>query len=1068
MLSTLVATLGVCALLLTPRSAAAQGIATAAIRGSVRSDNAIPLDGARVRVINSATGVASRAIVRNGRFFIQGLEIGGPYVVEVQHLGFTPQKSKPLLLALGEAEDIRFVMRSLAVSLDPVVESASASLPAGGGTATLVPASLVERLPTLNRNFYDFVRLAPQVSTKVGSQRTGVSAAGANFRFNNFLINGADERFVNGNVSAAASVGKSIPIDAVREFQVVIAPYDVRYGDFAGALVNTVTQSGTNDLHGSIFTLWRSDRLDRGGEFASGAPYDRLQYGLSLGGPVVRDRIHFFIAPELQHLTSPAAGPYLGQPSSRDPPVPVTAASVQRLDAIMRARGLAAGSAAIVQTDNPLRNLFARLDAAIPTWNSRAFIFVNYAGAEDPRFSRSSQADTFALSSQQYAASTGVRLASLQLHTDLPRTSGGHNELSFSHLSDWVDFVPEVRQPLVRVLVPGTGGGLVVLSTGTPELAQDRTDRSWSFSVKNELSVPVGTQHVLVVGAQLERFRVKRGGVPGAYGAWTFSSLDSLESGLAERYELRKDLGSADAPLPGDQYGAYLGDEWRPSDRVSITSGARIDGMDLRGHAPSNAVVESLFGRRTDNMPRKRVHVSPRLGFAWDLFGTGRDKVRGGIGMFTGRPPRAWLRPAIVNYGTGIGQLKCGQLTGDQGPVPGFVPGYREAPVACANGQGFGTAAPGDVDLLDSNLRLAQSLRGSLAYDRRLPGGVMSTTEAVVTRYVSDFMFVNLNLKGPQGVDGFGRVLYGTISPSGVPTPALRSGFPGVIDLVNTSRNHSYQLSTRIERRLARGTAASASYTYSRARDVQSPSRVNVRGVQMWADARAVSGRHDDPTLGVSLNDLPHRAVVAFTYASPWERWSTEMSFSYVGESGSPFTYVAGGTGKRGDLNADGSSTNDPIYVPRDATIAAEISFSGRSDAPNADNSLAAQAQRIQNQRVAFEQFIGRTPCLRRQRGQILARNSCREPSSHTTIAAVRQAIPVGRHRPEIALDIFNVLNLLNGDWGHYRIAAPPLLEHVAPEAVEPTFRFDTQRRSWITLPAESAFQLQLGVRYRF
>jgi hypothetical protein len=348
---------------------------------------------------------------------------------------------------------------------------------------------------------------------------------------------------------------------------------------------------------------------------------------------------------------------------------------------------------------------------------------------------------------------------------------------------------------------------------------------------------------------------------------------------------------------------------------------------------------------------------------------------------------------------------------------------------------------------------------------------VTATTEALVSRYLSDFMFVNLNLRGPQGVDQFGRVLYGTISPSGVPMPALHwgSGLAGVIDLVNTSKNYSYQISTRLERRLARGTAASASYTYSRTRDVQSPSRVNMTGRAMWADARAVSGRHDDLRTGISLNDLPHRAVIAFTYAAPWQRWSTDVSLYYIGESGSPFTYVAGGNNRRGDLNADGSNTNDPIYVPRDAGATTEIVFSGLSDSLGADNSLAAQAQRIQEQRAAFEQFIEGTPCLSRQRGRILERNSCREPWSHTTIAAVRQAVPVGRHRPEVALDIFNVLNLLNGKWGRYRVAIPRLLDQVAPEGASLSpFRFNTKQQRWTTLPAESAFQLQLGVHYRF
>jgi hypothetical protein len=636
-----------------------------------------------------------------------------------------------------------------------------------------------------------------------------------------------------------------------------------------------------------------------------------------------------------------------------------------------------------------------------------------------------------------------------------------------------VDFLPEVRQPLVRVAVAGTSGNLVTLNTGSAEQAHGRFGEAWSVQVKDELSLPWGADHVLVLGAQAERFRSERGGVVGAYGTWTFTSLDSLELGVAERFEIRRDFGSASVPMSGAQYAAYLGDEWRAGERVSITMGIRADLLDISGQAPYNALVDSVFGRRTDEMPHTRVHFSPRVGFTWDLFGTGRDQLRGGMGVFTGRPPLAWLHPALFNYGVGIGVLRCGTRPTDEGLPPPFVPDYRSAPVACATGPALETAPLGDVDLLDRNLGLAQSLRASLAWDRRLPWGLIATSEALVSRNLSDFMFVNLNLQGPQGIDRFGRVLYGTISPGGLATPALRSDFSGVIDLRNTSRNYSYQLSTRVERRFARGIAATASYTYSRVRDVQSPSRVNMPGTVMWADARAVSGRHEDLSRGISLNDLPHRVVAALTYTAPWPRWSTDFSFYYVGESGSPFTYLAGGVGGRGDLNADGSNANDPIYVPRDVFDPDEITFSGRSDAAGADNSPAAQAERVIAQQAAFEDFIEQTLCLSRHRGGFLERNDCREPWSHTTIASVRQAIPIGSRALEVELDVFNVLNLLNGDWGRYRVAAPRLLEHVGqtpgpPETAQPIFRFDTTRSDWTTLQTESAFQLQLAVRYRY
>ncbi len=1046
-------------------SAHGQGITTAGVRGSVRSADGHDLDGGAVRVVNTATGFAVRAQVVGGRFLVQGLEPGGPYVIDVRQIGYAPARSAPFHLTLGEPLSIAFVLEPVAVELAPVEIGDTVAV----GSASTIPEALVQRLPTLNRNFQDFVALAPYVSTKVGGGRTGVSGAGANFRFNSFLINGASERFVNGSVSAASNVGKSIPLDAVKEYQVLVAPYDVRYGGFAGALVNTVTQSGTNDFRGSGFAYWRNDKLTRDGVDAAVRPYDRLQAGFSLGGPILKDRLHFFVATEVQHLSQPAAGPYLGQPAGQLPAVPVTDADLARMQGILQDQyGLAPGSAAYVANGTPLVNLFARVDAALPSWRSRVTGFITSARSREQQFSRAAS-DTFALSSYRFATAVGLDLAALQVHTDLGRARGGHNELLASLSWDHSDQLPDARQPLVRVALAGTGGGSVVAVAGTAPQAQGPFGRGRSLTIRNELSLPWAGGHALVAGVQLERFRVLRGGVLNGYGTWTFESLDALAAGTPVRYDLRKDFGSESSPLRGGQYSAYLGDEWQLGERLAITTGVRAELLAIEGHAPYNPAIDSIFGQRTDQLPGRRVEFAPRIGFTWSGAGVRREQVRAGIGVFTGRPPLAWYVPALANHGEGIGVLSCGFRPTDAGVPPAFVPDYQAAPDQCATGAPLAARPFGDVDLIDPGLRMARTLRTSLGYERALPGHLLASADLLVSRYLSDFMWVNLNLRGPQSVDRFGRVLYGTIDGGGIATPALRSGYSEVIELRNTSRNYSYQMTGRVEREFAGGFGASLAYTWSRTRDVQSPSRVNTTGIAMWADARAVSGRHDDPTLGISLNDVPHRVVASLAWTAPWKAWTTQVALYYVGESGSPFTYLATGASRRGDLNADGSNANDPIYVPASALDTTQIRFAPFTrDVSGTSETVTAAAQG-----AAFEQFISQTPCLSRQRGRIAARNSCREPWTHTTIASVRQGIPIGRQVLELELDAFNLLNLLSDGWGRYRLARPRILEQVGeatdPDGMaQPVFRFDPGFTRWETLPAESVFQLQVAARYRF
>ena len=1047
----------------------AQGERTSGIEGRVSVEGASTAE-IHVRVVHEATGFAVESRVAHDRFLVDGLEPGGPYTITARAIGFAPSRLEGIHLALGERREVRLALHPVATRLDTMAVVARAL--GDGGTATTISDSMIDRLPTLNRDLYDFLRLVPQISTQIGLPNPGISAAGMNFRLNNFLINGVSERTLSGGVSNAFGGLRSVPLDAVREYQVLLAPYDVRYGDFAGALVNTVTKSGTNELRGSAFVYGRTDRLSRGADLAPATSYERAQYGFSIGGPIVRDRLHFFVAPELQRFTYPASGPYLGQPATAEPRLPVDVADLARFDAIMRQYGLSAGSAGPIEIGNPLRNVFIRLDLALPRWNSRIALWDNWSDGDDLALSRASR-DTFSLSSYEVTRRSRGNVTTVQMHTALKRAGGGHNELLLSSGTGGLNSVGAVEQPIVRVSVPSSSGSRVTLNSGTNEGAQRTGFDTRSFSVNENLTLPIGSAHVVTLGAEMERFAIGRGNGAGSYGTWNFASLDDFALGVADRYEVRIGYEQTEADLRGAQYGTYLGDQWRMTGRLSLTAGLRADLLAVDGHPPAQPLIDTLFGRRTDEMPRRRVELSPRLGFVWDVAGTGEHRVRGGLGIFTGRYPLAWAHAALSSYGAASGVLRCTVAAALARQPPPFTADYRAPPTACAGGASLGSAFHGDVDLLDRDLRMARVARASVAYEWRLPRRLLLTNEALVTRSLTDFVFVNLNLPDPLGTDANGRVMYGTIGPTGAPSLRPRTDFSEVIDLRNTARNHSSQLTTRLESTRPTGLGGFVSYTYSRVRDVQTPLRVNTRGMIAWSSARVTSGRDDDLAASRSSNDIPHHVVLAGTYTAPWHRAATALAFYYVGESGRPFTYLATGTLGRGDLNADGSNANDPIYVPRDAMDTTEIAFSGISSTPGADNSPAAQAIRERQQREAFEARIDRTSCLRRQRGRILERNGCREPWSHTTIASLRQWIPVGRRTLEAEVEVFNLLNLVNAEWGRRREAALGLLEHVgqvsdATRGSRPVFRFDASAPDWTTAQQASAFQLQLALRYRF
>ncbi|HEX9582084.1 MAG TPA: hypothetical protein VF970_13365, partial [Gemmatimonadales bacterium] len=923
------------------------------------------------------------------------------------------------------------------------------------GVTNVISDSTLRRLPTANRDLYDFLRLSPHVSTQ-----RGLSGGGVNFRFNRVLIDGVSAQALFGALPVGtAAGGKLIPIEAVKEYQVLLSPHDVWQGDFAGVSVNAVTKSGTNDFHGSAYGFFRNEQLARDVAFLRSAPYQRAQYGFSLGGPIVRDRAHFFLATELQHFTRPASGPFVGQVDSAGAPVPVDAADIDRFAALLRSYGLEPGSAGAVSNSNPLANLFARLDVRLPGRGSRLVLEHIYSRARDDRFERVSKPGVFPLPQgvfplSSYAWHNGSRSYVTAARFYASFANGAANELIARHFAGPLTFEPSVVQPLVLANAPLlSGAGPSSLLAGTNENVGGSVSQH-SLEFRDNFTLPLGKTHRLTLGARVELYLVEQAGVFNALGRWEFSSLDDLEQGVASSFAVAKDFGGGTGRFSGALYGVLATDQWEVNDRVSLIVGLRADLPVVHGKPPYAASVDSVFQRRTDVLPLTSVLWSPRLGVNWDVTGDQRNQARAGVGLFVGPPPWNWWVNAFRNYGEGVRTLQCGTRSSDFGPPPPFTP--KNAPAACANDSSF---RMGPVNLLDRSLAFPRALRLSLGYDRRLPWEVVATFEAVYTRMLRDVLFINQNLSGAAGTDRHGRVLYGRFDLRGLAgTDQVSNRFPQVIDLASHSRNHSYELVAQFDKRFSNRLQGTVGYAYSRVRDVQTP--LNPIAINNWR-GRALSGRHDALEVGISEFDQPHRVIIAASYALPWSRWKTDLSFYYVGGSGAPFTYTAARIPNRGDLNADGTNLNDPIYVPRASADTAEIRFGGSPDS-------------ILSQQQAFDAFIDQTPCLRRQRGRIAERNSCPAPWVHTTALGLRQALPAPRgHVLSVEIQVFNLLNLLSQSWGLVRTPDTALLSHVGqtaltlPEA-QPIFRFDPAFRPYNTDSPDSYFQLQLVARYSF
>jgi len=1065
----------ICAGIASPISRAkAQGSTTAAIVGRILDESGHGLIGVDVVVTNRATGISMHATSRpEGRYRVSGLEVGGPYSVTAHRIGSPVKTRMGLFLTLGQEIEVNITLQQQAVLLQAVETEA----PAGNlfsrahmGTESFLSDSTIHQMPVLNRDLYDLVRLVPQMSTWFT-----LAPSGAGPRLNSIRIDGISDQVPSSNLAAGQLYGgKVIPLDAVQEYQVLFSPFDVRQGSFAGSGVNVVTRTGTNELHGSVYAYGTNDHLGPDVPFVRNLPYEKGQAGLSVGGPIVPDRLLFFVASELQRREIPAPGPYQRPDLSSESGLPVSTKDIARFQELLNARGMDAGSAGPVTNGNPSASLFLRLDAPIPSWNSRVTMRGTYGHADSAIFARPTalaptdcpSAACFPLSSLQHSRWVNKQSEAVQLVSNF--ANGAYNELLAGYVGIVSGFNPTVKAPLILVTVPGTAGLPAVLQSGTHEIATGQRNASSTIEFTDNLSVSAGP-HRITAGLSGQWFNLRAFQLRGSYGVWQFTSLDSLQMGAASEYRVTRDTGSVTA-ASGGLYAAYVGDEWAASPRLTVTLGVRIDMEVLSAHPAYVAAIDSTFRLRTNQVPSGDVAWSPRLGFNYRLTPASDTPVqmRGGVGLFTGHPPLFWLFGGFAAYGLAARTLQCGSLPGDAGPAPLFQPDYRTPPRACAGGQSFGTGGGGEIDAIDSHLRLPQSMRASLAIDAPLPLGLLGTLEGLYTLATHSPLFSSINLVSPNATDTHGRVLYGAIDAEGIASPSrVLPRFGDVIAISSESRDYSYDLTGTL-RKVGRMGDLQASLSYGRSFDVSSPRPVSALLADDWRYGRPIAGVQNNLVVGTSDFDQPLRIRVAGTLHSPWQTLSSHLSLYYVGGMGFPYTYVAGGGQGRGDLNADGAVGNDPIYIPRSALDTTEIRFAG-------------SPAEVQSQQTGFERFIDGASCLRTQRGRIMARNSCRSPWMSLTNLSIRQTLPaVARHLATIELQVFNLLNLLNSHWGREAVPTGATLTTTSQIALlsqvgettaaqpQPIYRFDPAMSRYNFDNIDTYYQIQLALRYSF
>ncbi len=996
-----------------PALAAAQGVTTGAVRGKVADDAGRPVTGAVVTLVNGETGLSSVVSSRtNGQFNFENVTPGFPFSVTIRAVGFHPSTHDGIRVALGQVVTLDVKLTASAQSVADITVKAAPLSPllsrARTGASVTISDSFISRLPTLSRNFTDLISIAPQAN--------GSSVAGQNNRFNNIQIDGG----VNNDLFGLGSTGtpggqvsaRPISIEAIKEFQLLIAPFDVRQGGFTGGLVNAITKSGTNTFHGSLFGFGQNQDLARGtvdrGLLGKDVltSFHEYSYGGTLSGPIIKNKLQFFAALDFKTRSSPFSQYLQNDVAIDSAAFGVTQAKADSVAAWSLAHLTDAGTAGQVNRESPDHNLFFKLNGQVSN-SGQVELSYNDVKASDGSLIRSSSFSSFRsgyeLGNAGYTINNRTRSGRFRYNLSLG--GGLTNELLLGYQTIRDLRNPGMNTPLIFVGGSSSGSGSAI-AIGAERFSQGNVLKQDIIEISDNLSIAKGN-HLFTLGTHNELFKFYDQFFPGSYGVWGFASANDLFAGTPNHYEIALPL-RANGPLGEfkvNQLGVYAQDVWNMTPKLSLTYGLRMDAPSLPTKPDANAALAAIQFTHTDLGVTGSTDVantsdfstasliSPRLGFNFDVNGDQSTLVRGGVGVFTGRPPYVWVNNAYANSGLTQATLSC-----NGSAIPTFTTDIASQPTTCVGGGAPNPPKPSIV-YFDHGFKFPQTMRAAFGIDHQLGWNMVASLDLLYTRTLNQFYLNDVNLKGVQSTESGegGRLQYGvagTPNSSGIASTIsptrISSSYNDVIRQSNASGDNSYSATIQLDKRFSDGLSFNAGFTHSATKDrmcmTSSISNSNLKFA-------VLQGPLGNRPLETSCFDVPNKLALTGVFNIPL---GFRASLTYVGSSATPFTYTV-----NNDANGDGLAGNDPIYVPK---TSADISLKNASDWSTLDA------------------YIKADKCLESARGTLLTRNTCRGPWQSFVNARLSKSIPtVSGQSLEFTADIFNLPNLINSSWGVVR-----------------------------------------------
>lgn len=1045
----MLAALAVGSLLWAGGTAHAQGVTTGSMTGLVTDDSNQPIAAAGVTAIHLPSGSVYETVTRaDGRFSIPGMRVGGPYSVTVFYgdataaTVFEPQTQDNITVNLGVSTDLVFVVASVTVAEEVTVTAQSDPVFSSGrtGAATALSREALSSLPTVGQRLQDITRLTPQAGA-------GLSFAGQDNRLNNITVDGSS---FNNSFGLAGAPGDRtgvapISLDAIEQVQVSVAPFDVRQGSFVGANVNTVTRSGGNTFRGSVYHQFRDDGLvgtEAKGLAVNVGTFEFRNTGGWGSGPIIKNRAFFFVNYENQLLTEPgttfranSGGETVGGSVTR-----VLESDLNQLSSFLSSRfNYETGPFQGYDHETPAVRFLTKVDYNLNQRNKISVRYNHLDSDTDVLLSNSSslgfgtrRTNTTGLNFQNsnYKILENIRSVIGEWNSVLGDSIANNFIMGYTKQDESRDSLGTFF-PMVDVLE----GGSVYTTFGFEPFTPNNELRYNTFQLQNNFT-KFSNRHTLTFGGAAERYRSENVFFPGSQSAYVYNSLADFYTDANDyaanpnrttspvslrRFQVRwmniPGLEKPIQPLEVFYWGVYAQDEWRVKDNLTLTAGLRFDVPHFGDTGFTNANADALSFRdesgatvqySTGKLPDPKLLWSPRLGFNWDVRGDRQTQVRGGTGVFTGRPAYVWISNQIGNTGvlTGFESI-------DNTSLRPFHPDpnrYKPANVTGA------PAASYELALTDPDFKFPQLWRTNFAVDQRLPWGWTGTVEFLYNRDVNGVYYINANLAPANtafsGADNRPRWTSGN---------RINANVANAIVLKNQNEGRSWNLAGTLEKTIRAGFFVKAAYSYGEAKNTVDPGSI---AFGSWNNNQH-PGDPNNPGLAYAFASPGHRFFLAGTYTKDWLSFgSTALSFFWESRTIGNASYAFSG-----DLNGDGGTSNDLIYIHRDTS---EMNF--QTFTSGGRTFTAAE------QAAAWNAYIDQDPYLSKNRGKYAERGAVFLPFVHRLDFSVAQNFFLNlagrRHSFQFRADIENFTNLLNKDWGvgQRLVNAQPLIVPTAAQ----------------------------------